>query len=481
VLLSELIEGAAPAVAIRGLTADSRAVRPGYLFAALAGSRADGIAFVGEAVDRGAACILVAAERAAEVAAPVPVIADPNPRRRLALMAARFYGAQPATVAAVTGTSGKTSVAAFTRQIWQRLGHRAAALGTLGITGEGLGESLAHTTPDPVALHRALAEIAAAGVDHLAIEASSHGLDQCRLDGVAIAAAAFTNLSQDHLDYHPDAQAYLAAKRRLFEVLLAPGGTAVVNRQAPALAAIAAICRKRDLGLLTYGRGEADIALEAIAAAPAGQRLTVATAAGRREIDFPLPGAFQAENALCAAALVHATGTPLGEALAALPHLAGVPGRLQRVATSAAGAPVFVDYAHKPDALRVVLETLRAHTPGRLFVVFGCGGDRDRAKRPMMGAIAARLADVVIVTDDNPRSENAAAIRRAILAGCPGASEIGDRAEAIAAAIAEAGPDDLVLIAGKGHERGQIVGDRVLSFDDAEVVRAIVHAEEGGR
>ncbi len=481
-LLSELINGdgtAAGNVDIRGLTADSREVRPGYLFAALPGSRLDGADFVADAVARGAVAVL--AFEGANIELPsgqVRLVTDAAPRRRLAQMAARFYPAQPRVVAAVTGTNGKTSVVAFTRQIWERMGLPSASLGTLGIVGKGLACALPHTTPDPVTLHQALSDLAAAGVAHLAIEASSHGLDQCRMDAVRVSVAGFTNLSQDHLDYHADAAAYLAAKLRLFDTVMAPGGTAVLNADAPEFARLVAVCRARRHRILGFGRAGEDLRLIEATPCAGGQRLVVDAEGHRHQVTLPLAGGFQAVNALCAVGLVMACGGAADEAFAALPSLSGVPGRLQHVASHPCGAPVYVDYAHTPDALANVLEALRPHASGRLVVVFGCGGDRDAAKRPMMGAIAARLADRALVTDDNPRSEDPAAIRATILAACPGAEEFDDRGAAIAAALADLRPGDVLVIAGKGHEQGQIVGDRVIAFDDATAARDAVAALE---
>ena len=464
---------AAGSIEISGVTADSRAVTPGALFAALPGSRTDGRQFIADAVARGAAALLVPADAPlAPLARPVAVLRDANPRRRLALLAATFYGAQPRTVAAVTGTSGKTSTVDFTRQIWTQLGRRAASLGTLGIVTPERTIDGALTTPDPVALHKQLAELAGAGIDHLAMEASSHGLDQFRLDGVRVAAAAFTNLARDHLDYHPTMEAYLAAKQRLFETLLIDGGTAVLNADTPEFAPLAALCRKRKLRVFGYGRDGREIRLEHARPIPAGQQITVDLFGRRHELDFPLAGEFQAMNALAALGLVIGSGEDAEATLPALANLLGVRGRLERVATHPTGAAIYVDYAHKPGALEAVLSILRPHASGRLMVVFGCGGDRDRGKRPQMGAIAERLADRVIVTDDNPRSEDPAAIRAEILAAAPHAREIGDRAAAIRAAITDLAPGDLLLIAGKGHETYQIVGDRTLPFDDASVARA---------
>ena len=459
---------------ICGLTSDSRAARDGYLFAALAGSRTDGTRFIADAVARGAAAVLVADGSSAK-GVPVAVIADPNPRRRLARMAARLFAPQPATIAAVTGTNGKTSVAAFTRQIWAHHGWSAASLGTLGIVGPDFAEPGSLTTPDPVALHRTLQRLAARAIDHVALEASSHGLDQFRLDGLALAAAAFTNLTRDHLDYHGDMEAYLAAKRRLFAELLPRGGIAVINLDSREGRALAALCRGQGQRVIGFG-ADALADLRLISAQPdgAGQTFLLEAFGTRRALLLPLMGEFQAMNALAALGLAVATGVPVGEALDALATLQGTPGRMEHAASHPNGAPIIVDYAHTPDALETALTALRPHCRGRLVVVFGCGGDRDAGKRPMMGAIAERLADLVIVTDDNPRSEDAASIRRAILAAAPKAREIGDRGSAIRAAVAMLAHGDVLLLAGKGHERGQIVGDTVVPFDDAETARAAV-------
>ncbi len=462
---------------IRGLTADSRKVEPGWLFDALPGTRADGRTFIADAVSRGAAALLVPADGPLpELARPVPVIRDANPRRRLALIAARFHGAQPSVIAAVTGTQGKTSTVDFTRQLWRHLGRRAASLGTLGVVTADLKTDGALTTPDPIELHRQLAELARGGIDHLAMEASSHGLDQFRLDGVLVTAAAFTNLARDHLDYHPTMEAYFAAKCRLFESLLTAGGVAVLNADVPEFEPLRALCRKRRLRVLAYGRDGADIRLETVTPGATGQHLVINLLGRRHELDFPLAGLFQAMNALAALGLVIGGGEDGEAVIEGLAKLTGVRGRLERVAVHPDGAAIYVDYAHKPGALETVLATLRPHATGRLVVVVGCGGDRDRGKRPQMGEIAARLADRVIVTDDNPRSEDPAAIRAEVLAGCPGATEIGDRAAAIQAAVGELAAGDLLVIAGKGHETYQIVGDRTLPFDDAAVARAAVAA-----
>ncbi len=467
--------------AIRGLTCDSRRVEPGFLFAALPGTRTDGRAFIEDALVRGAAAVLappgteIGLDRAASGRAPVAVIVDANPRRRFALMAARFFGRQPKVVAAVTGTNGKSSVAAFLRQIWMHLGRPAATLGTLGVQAPGIDAPGSLTTPDPVELHRTLARLAADGVDHLAMEASSHGLDQFRLDGVRIAAAAFTNLGRDHLDYHGSSAAYLAAKRRLFSDLVADGGAAVLNADAPERGMLAAAA-KRGLRILTYGERGAEVRLVGAEALDDGQRLVLEVLGRERSVALPLVGRFQAMNALCALALAVATDCETDAAIAALERLKGVPGRVQRIARRDDGVAVYVDYAHTPDALAAVLDALRPHTVGRLWVVFGCGGDRDAGKRPEMGRIAAERADRVVVTDDNPRSEDPALIRQQVRQACPAAVEIAGRGEAIAFAVAGLEPGDVLVVAGKGHETGQIVGDRVLPFDDAAAVRAALGA-----
>ncbi|MBL8698714.1 MAG: UDP-N-acetylmuramoyl-L-alanyl-D-glutamate--2,6-diaminopimelate ligase [Alphaproteobacteria bacterium] len=455
---------------VTGLATDSRAVRPGMLFAALSGTRTDGARFVADAVRLGARVIL----GPPGIAAPdgVAVIEATNPRRALALAAARFFTAQPETIAAVTGTSGKTSVAAFARQLWTILGRSAASLGTLGIVAPHMVRSGALTTPDPVALHQDLAELAGAGVTHVAMEASSHGLDQFRLDGVRLKAAAFTNLSRDHLDYHPTMVAYLAAKQRLFTELLPAGGTAVLNADAPEFETLAAAARARGQRIIGFGRAGREIRLVEQTLDEDGQSLSIEAFGRRSELRLPLAGAFQAMNALAALGLVVGSGTEAPWAVQALAKLEVVPGRLQRVARRSNGAAIYVDYAHKPDALETVLRALRPHTARELVVVFGCGGDRDSGKRPLMGEIAARLADRVFVTDDNPRSEEPAAIRSQILRACPGATEVASRREAIFLATAGLQAGDVLVVAGKGHERGQIVGNIVHPFDDIEVARA---------
>ena len=474
---------------ILGLTADSRAVRPGFLFAALPGTKINGRAFIDEAVARGAAAVLTdgvaGLDHLMERSPPVLVVADPNPRRRLALMASRFYGDQPRTLAAVTGTNGKTSVTVFARQIWERLGHRAASMGTIGTIGTGFSRPGALTTPDPVSLHRDLAELAHAGIDHVALEASSHGLDQFRLDGLKVSVAAFTNLTRDHLDYHRTMESYRAAKARLFDTVMAPGGTAVLNADVPEFAMLAQVCGRHSHRVIGYGAdARADIRIVSSRPTAHGQDLVLDVFGAQYEVALPLVGAFQAMNALAAFGIVLASGAAPGDIVPALAALDGVPGRMQRVAALANGAAIYVDYAHTPDALETVLTALRPHVTdggGKLAVVFGCGGDRDAGKRPVMGEIAVRLADRAVVTDDNPRTERAEAIRAAILAAAPGAAEIGDRAEAIGAAVRGLGPGDILVIAGKGHERGQIVGTTVHPFDDAEVARRAVAGLAGDR
>ena len=479
--LSELVpRSAANDVEIVGLASDSRDVRPGYLFAALPGTRVSGVDFIADAVARGAVAVLAPDGTGRDLARGASLVTDPNPRRRLAVAAARYYGAQPAVVACVTGTNGKTSVADFTRQIWRASGHKAASLGTLGACMDSGRRPLQHTTPDPIALHRVLAELSADGIDHVALEASSHGLAQHRLDGVRVKAAAFTTFSRDHMDYHADPDAYFATKARLFEQVMAAEGTAVLNADDQRVAGLVDRCCAQGQRVLTYGAAGADLRLLDRRDTQAGQDLSVAILGTRHEIALPLPGAFQAHNALAALGLALATGVDAAEAVDALRTLDGVPGRLQRIAGHPAGADVFVDYAHTPDALASALRAVRPLVPRALVVVFGCGGERDVGKRREMGAVAAQLADRVIVTDDNPRREDPALIRRAILDACPGAVEVGDRGRAIRSAIEALGAGDGLLIAGKGHEREQVVGNRAIAFDDADVARLAMTVIAGG-
>jgi UDP-N-acetylmuramoyl-L-alanyl-D-glutamate--2,6-diaminopimelate ligase len=463
---------------IAGLTADSRAVQTGYLFAALPGTRHDGSTFIPDAIKRGAVAVL--GPHGVAVPGDIVRLESGNPRRSLALLAARFYGRQPRTIAAVTGTNGKTSVAAFTRQLWQLLGHPAASLGTLGLVAPHATRAGSLTTADPVALHKDLAELASAGVEHLAMEASSHGLDQFRLDGVRIAAAAFTNLTRDHLDYHGSMAAYEGAKQRLFADVMAPGGIAVLNADIPEFDRLSALCRRRGHRVISYGRKGLDLRLDRLEPLPDGQRLVVTIEGRPTTIMLPLVAAFQAMNALAALGLVIGCGADTQAATESLTRLDGVPGRMQRAAVRRNGAAIYVDYAHTPDAIETVLTALRPHAQRQLVILFGCGGDRDPGKRPMMGEIAQRLADRVIVTDDNPRSEDPAAIRKQILAACPQAQEIGSRRKAIFEATASLAAGDVLVLAGKGHERGQIVGNTVHPFDDAEVAREAVVAADGG-
>jgi UDP-N-acetylmuramoyl-L-alanyl-D-glutamate--2,6-diaminopimelate ligase len=442
------------ALEVAGVSADSRSIKPGDLFVAVAGAKADGLEFLPQALAAGAAAVM--AERPPSIALPasVPFIKVDDARRTLARAAATLFPRQPQVIAAVTGTSGKTSVAAFTRQIWTALGHASASIGTVGLVSPQREVYGSLTTPDPVELHRSLDQLAREGVTHLAIEASSHGLDQRRLDGVHVAAGGFTNLSRDHLDYHPTLEAYLAAKLRLFEHLIEPGGAAVIAADHEHADVVAATARRRDLRLDGFA-----------------QALALEHAGRNYRVRLPLPGEFQVENALVAAGLVVATGGEPSATFAALAHLKGAKGRLELVGERS-GAPIFVDYAHKPDALAKALTALRPYVSGHLIVVFGCGGDRDAGKRPIMGAVAAKLADRVVVTDDNPRSESPVAIRAAILAAAPGALEIADRREAIRTSIAGLRRGDVLLIAGKGHETGQIIGKQVLPFSDHEAVAA---------
>lgn len=466
------IEPAVAALDVSGVALDSRVVRPGDLFFALAGSKTDGARFIDAAIAAGA--VAVVGDHAPD-GCKVPFVAVANPRRALALAAAKYFPAQPATIAAVTGTSGKTSVAAFTRQIWERLGHASASIGTIGLVSPKRTVYGSLTTPDPIALHRQLDEIAREGVTHLAFEASSHGLDQYRLDGVRVSAGGFTNLSRDHMDYHPTAAHYLAAKLRLFRELVPPGGAAVISADHGCSAEAIDAAKTRGLRVMAVGR-HGDGAGEGIRLTEAvvegfSQKLALEHRGKRHAVHLPLVGEFQIENALVSAGLAIGTGSDAAKVFASLEHLEGAKGRLERVGERN-GAPIFVDYAHKPDALAKALQALRPYAKRRLVVVFGAGGDRDAGKRPIMGEIAAENADRVIITDDNPRSEKPEAIRAAILATAKGAREIGDRAAAIRAAIEELEDGDALLVAGKGHETGQIVGSEVLPFSDHEAVAA---------
>ena len=470
---------------IEGLAVDSRQVKNGYLFAALPGTKVHGAEFVAAALERGAVAVLTDPAgadiaRDAVAAAGAALVVTQDPRAALSHAAALWFGGQPATMVAVTGTNGKTSVATFVRQIWTELGHPAVNVGTTGVEG-AFTAPLAHTTPEPITLHRVLAEAAAAGITHAAMEASSHGLDQRRLDAVRIVAAGFSNLSQDHLDYHPDFEAYFAAKAGLFDRVLPPGGMAVINLGDPRGDAMAEIARARGQTLLSVGRGMGDLNLLSQRFDATGQDIRFAWRGAPQVQRLNLVGGFQAENVLLACGLCIAAGDDPAAVFATLPRLTTVRGRMQLAATRANGAAVYVDYAHTPDAVATALRAMRPHVMGRLVAIIGAGGDRDRTKRPLMGQAAHDNADTVIVTDDNPRSEDPRLIRAAVLAGAPGATEIPDRAEAILRGIAALSAGDALLIAGKGHETGQIIGDAVLPFDDVEQASVAVAALEKGR
>ncbi len=454
---------------ILGVTADSRRVRPGFLFAALPGSKVDGKSFVTQALASGAAAVL-ANEDMPDVSAPVIKVVDP--RRAYALAAAAFFGRQPRICVAVTGTNGKTSVATFCRQIFAACGHSSASMGTLGVrAGDEQLTPPGLTTPDAADVSEMLARLADRGVSHLALEASSHGIDQRRLDGVNLVAAGFLNLTQDHLDYHGTMGAYRAAKLRLFESLLPRGGVAVLNADSEAFSAFAAASVTNGHTVMSVGAMGQGLVLTGRTLTPHGQRLGINAWGARHEVNLPLAGAFQASNALVAAGLCIAAGESSDRVLAALEYLEGAPGRLQRVGSKPSGGEAYVDYAHTPDGLTAVLTALRPHASGRLIVVLGAGGDRDRGKRPVMGAVAADLADIAIVTDDNPRSEPPEMIRAQVLAGASGLHEIGGRREAIRAAVALLEAGDILVVAGKGHETGQTIAGVTYPFDDVEEVR----------
>ena len=504
--------GADGTLRVSGLADDSRKVEEGFAFVAVPGTRANGAAFIADALARGAVAIVGEIERPPTLFPEIPYVRVPDSRRSLAQAAARMHPGQPETIVAVTGTSGKSSVAEFTRQLFQATGRESASLGTIGIVTRKGGDYGSLTTPDPITLHQNLDRLARDGITHLAMEASSHGIDQRRLDGVRLAAAGFTNLGRDHLDYHPSVEEYLEAKLRLFRELLPEGRPAVINLDGAESQRVADVARERGHRVLTVGRKGEFIRLLDVERTGFAQRLRLRVGGREIETKLPLVGAFQVENALVAAGLVLATslrphpevlgaaeprrtqnvgasfeadlrsapqdedgGDEAARVLAAFARLTGVPGRLERIG-EVNGALCIVDYAHKPEALATVLDTLRPFASGRLVCVFGCGGDRDRGKRPLMGAIAAEKADLAIVTDDNPRSEDPASIRAAILAAAPGAREIGDRREAIRAAVAELGPGDVLVVAGKGHETGQLVAGVTLPFSDHDELRAAMEA-----
>ena len=473
--LSALLDdqgGAGTDPVVTGLAIDHRKIAPGTIFGAFVGEKFNGEDFIPAAVDAGA--IAVVARPEAKVTGAVHV-ADANPRRAFAHIAARFFHRFPATCVAVTGTNGKTSTVEMTRQLWRMAGFHAASIGTLGITTSSDSASTGLTTPDIVTFLSNMSGLATEGVTHAAFEASSHGLDQYRTEGLPVKAAAFTNLSHDHLDYHGTMEAYLAAKLRLFTEVVAQGGTAVVWNDDAYSAAVVDAVRARGIRLITVGATGEDLRLVSREPTQLGQSLVIAAGDVTQKVDLPLIGAYQVANALVSAGLVIATGGDVAQTLANLARLQPVRGRLERAAITRAGAPVYVDYAHTPDAIEAALDALRPHASGRLILVFGAGGDRDQAKRPEMGKVAAAKADVLIITDDNPRGEDPAVIRAAIADGAPNAQVIGDRRAAIAAAIAEAQAEDIICIAGKGHEQGQIVGRgddmRVIPFDDVTVAR----------
>jgi UDP-N-acetylmuramoyl-L-alanyl-D-glutamate--2,6-diaminopimelate ligase len=472
------LSDAQAAIEVGGLASDSRKVEPGDLFFALAGTRADGSEFIGQAVTKGAVAVVSAGK---EQSLGIPFIREVNPRRLLAVAAARFHEQQPEICVAVTGTNGKTSVVSFVRQIWQAMGFRAASLGTIGIVGPKGEEYLSHTTPDPVELHSILARLSREDrVSHLALEASSHGLAQYRLDGVKFAAGAFTNITRDHLDYHASFESYFLAKMRLFEELLPRGAPAVIHADTSEASHVVDVARKHGLRSFTVGEKGSDLRLAARKQEGLGQVLRIEASDVAHSVLLPLAGDFQAFNALVAAGLVIAMGGPEEQTLKVLESLKGAKGRLERVATTPAGAPIFVDYAHTPDALETVLKTLRPYVKNRLIAVFGCGGDRDKGKRPQMGDVVRRLADVGYVTDDNPRSEDPARIRAEIMQAFPEGIEIGNREEAIHQAVRSLRSGDLLLVAGKGHETGQTIGAEVKPFSDHEVVRAAVGGQAHG-
>ena len=471
-LLSELTEpGEMPEhdVKITAITVDSRAVKNGTLFAAMPGSKVDGASFIPAAIAAGASAILV--DENIEIGAcDIPVVRSPDPRRAVALMAARFGPEQPLVMAAITGTAGKTSVASFLRQIWEYCGEPAAMIGTTGVFAPGRADYGSLTTPDPVRLHELLNDLASSGVSHCSMEASSHGLDQRRLDGVRLSVGGFTNLGRDHLDYHSTIEEYLAAKMRLFDTLLTAGQPAVIFANDPFTCAVVEIAEKRGLDVKTVGRGGSFLTLKRVEQHRYNQVGEIEYEGKLHRVELPFAGEFQMSNALVAAGMAIATGSPSTQTFKALENLQGASGRLELIGKTGHGAPVYVDYAHKPEALENVLLALKPYTTGKLVLVFGCGGDRDKGKRPIMGEIANRLADVVIVTDDNPRTENAAQVRSEILLATPDALEIGDRATAINHAVQNLGAGDTLVVAGKGHEEGQIVGTKTLPFSDHKVV-----------
>ena len=454
---------------VTGLSADSRQIKPGMVFAALPGTAMDGRDFIPQAIENGAVAVL----SVEGVKAAVPVICVPKPRLVYSQAAAKLHPGQPATLVAMTGTNGKSSTVDFLRQIWAYAGFNAACFGTLGVTSSSGYKPMSHTTPDALALHKTLADLAAEGVTHAAMEASSHGLKQYRMDAVKITASGFSNLTQDHFDYHPSMQDYFTAKARLFIDLTPRGAPVVINTNDKYGQHLFSICEGLGHDVLQVGWSGKDIRIDEVMPHASGQKLTLVVNGTRYNVDLPLAGEFQVLNAVAALGLAMKTGVDEAKAVEALGHLKGVAGRLE-LAGVKDGVPVYVDFAHTEDGLDKLLRSVRPHTAGDIVIVFGCGGDRDPDKRAKMGRAAAKLADQVIVTDDNPRTEDAALIRKAVLMGCPEAMEIGDRALAIAEGIRRLGPKDCLVIAGKGHEQGQIVGTKVIPFSDVDVARGLL-------
>ncbi len=479
--LSELLKGKAlnRDVEITGITADSRAVKQGFLFAALPGTQVDGAKYIDDAIKAGAVAILCRPD-AVHNDNNIIWIIDQIPARLFAHIASGYFHRQPETVVAVTGTNGKTSVASFTQQIWQYMGKKAGMVGTLGISAPGMEKQTRLTTPDPVTLASALSDLCDGGVEHVVFEASSHGLAQYRLDGVNVSVAAFTNLTRDHFDYHGSEENYYYAKARLFGEIMKPGGVAVLNSDSPVVMEIADICWARGHSVITVGHHSGDIRLLRQRISDIGQEITINYKSEIYDLILPLTGSFQAMNALMAVGLVIGSGGDVALAFKALSYLKAVPGRMEQAGRHASGARIYVDYAHTPDALETVLDAIRPHAKQKLSLVFGCGGDRDRGKRKIMGEIAAKLADRIYITDDNPRSEDAALIRSQVLEGCPEAVEIGDRAEAIKAAVEALEKGDILLVSGKGHEQGQIIGDTIRPFDDRSEIRSAIAADSLG-
>ena len=453
---------------VAGLTCDSREVKPDYVFAALPGTVTDGRKYIEGAIEKGAGAIL----STAGLNLPIPYLASDNPRLEYSKMAARLYAGQPKMLVAMTGTNGKSSTVEFLRQIWAYAGHEAACFGTLGVQSPKGYQPLTHTTPDAVALHQTLSDLKTEGVTHAAMEASSHGLDQFRLDGVKITASGFSNLTQDHFDYHTDAEDYFGAKARLFTELTPADAPVVINVNDEYGQRLVDICKRRGQEVLQVGWSGQGIRIDEVMPRASSQIIDLVVHGKRHKIELPLAGEFQTLNAIAALGLAMVTGVDTQTAIEALGRLTGVAGRMERAGQTKEGAPIFVDFAHTEDGLDKLLRSVRPHTMGKIILAFGCGGDRDPDKRPKMGRVAAKLADDVIVTDDNPRTEDAATIRKAVLSGCPNATEIGDRAAAIRAGIEKLGANDCLVIAGKGHEQGQIVGTKVIPFSDVKQVQA---------